>query len=137
VSIYILNIETSTKACSVALSENNELASFKEAVDLDYSHAEKLNLFIEEAMNTAGIKFSQLNAIAVSKGPGSYTGLRIGVSTAKGLAYALDIPLIAIETPESMASGFINQNILKADALLVPMIDARRKEVYLRVFDTG
>jgi tRNA threonylcarbamoyladenosine biosynthesis protein TsaB len=137
VNSYILNIETSTKACSVALSENGKLISFKEAVDLDYSHSEKLNLFLEETMITAGVKFSQLSAIAVSKGPGSYTGLRIGVSTAKGLAYALGIPLISIETLESMAVGYINQNKCKADVLLVPMIDARRKEVYMRIFDTG
>ena len=136
-SIYILNIETSTKACSVSLSDNGKLLAVKEAVDMDYSHAEKLNLFIEEVMKSAGLKYSQLSAVSVSKGPGSFTGLRIGVSTAKGLAYALDIPLISIETLKSMAVGFLSENVCQADELLVPMIDARRKEVYMQIFDAG
>lgn len=133
---YILCIETSTKACSVALAKNGELLALKESVDQDYSHAEQLNLFIEEVMNQADIEFGQLNAISVSKGPGSFTGLRIGVSTAKGLAYALNIPLLSIDTLESMAVGFINQFPDKTNELLVPMIDARRKEVYMRIFDS-
>lgn len=133
----ILNIETSTKACSVALANNGKLIAVKEAVDLDYSHAEKLNLFIGEVMKSSGLKYSQLSAIAVSKGPGSFTGLRIGVSTAKGLAYALAIPLISTETLESMAAGFLGKNKNGADELFVPMIDARRKEVYMRIFDRG
>jgi tRNA threonylcarbamoyladenosine biosynthesis protein TsaB len=135
VHTYILNIETSTKACSVALSENGNSIAVKEAIDLNYSHAEKLNLFIEEVMSSSNIEFSQLRAVSVSKGPGSFTGLRIGVSTAKGLSFALGIPLIGIDTLESMAVGFFNQNKCKADELLTPMIDARRKEVYMRIFD--
>jgi tRNA threonylcarbamoyladenosine biosynthesis protein TsaB len=103
VHTYILNIETSTKACSVALSENGNSIAVKEAIDLNYSHAEKLNLFIEEVMSSSNIEFSQLSAVSVSKGPGSFTGLRIGVSTAKGLSFALGIPLIGIDTLESMA----------------------------------
>jgi tRNA threonylcarbamoyladenosine biosynthesis protein TsaB len=135
-STFILCIETSTKACSVALANNGELLAFKESVDLDYSHAEQLNLFIEEVMKQAKIEFGQLNAISVSKGPGSFTGLRIGVSTAKGLAYALNIPLLSLETLESMAVGFSHGHVEESNELLVPMIDARRKEVYLRIFDS-
>jgi len=132
---YILNIETSTKACSVSISNDGVLLAVKESVDMDYSHAEKLNLFIDEVIKSASLEFKQLKAIAVSKGPGSYTGLRIGVSTAKGLAYALQIPLISIDTLGSMANGFLmNSKCLKSE-ILVPMIDARRKEVYMRIFD--
>lgn len=133
---YILCIETSTKACSVALAINGELLALKESVDQDYSHAEQLNLFIEEVMDKGEIEFNQLNAISVSKGPGSFTGLRIGVSTAKGLAYALNIPLLSIETLESMAIGFLRKFPINTNELLVPMIDARRKEVYMSIFDS-
>jgi len=133
---YILCIETSTKACSVALAKNGALLTFKESVDQNYSHAEQLNLFIEEVMKQAKLEFNQLDAISVSKGPGSFTGLRIGVSTAKGLAYALNIPLLSVETLESMAVGFLQQLSDKSGDLLVPMIDARRREVYLAVFDS-
>ena len=132
---YILCIETSTKACSVALAKNGELLALKESIDQDYSHAEQLNLFIEEVMKQAELEFSKLDAISVSKGPGSFTGLRIGVSTAKGLAYALNIPLLSIETLKSMAVGFLRQFPVNKNELLVPMIDARRKEVYMRIFD--
>jgi len=133
---YILCIETSTKACSVALAKNGKLLALKESVDQDYSHAEQLNLFIEDVMKQAELEFGQLNAISVSKGPGSFTGLRIGVSTAKGLAYALNIPLLSIEPLESMAVGFIEQLPDQTNELLVPMIDARRKEVYMCIFDS-
>jgi tRNA threonylcarbamoyladenosine biosynthesis protein TsaB len=133
---HILCIETSTKACSVALARNGELLALKESVDQDYSHAEQLNLFIEEVMKQGKIEFSNLDAISVSKGPGSFTGLRIGVSTAKGIAYALNIPLISVETLESMAVGFLQSFVEDSDGLLVPMIDARRKEVYLRIYDS-
>ena len=134
---YILCIETSTKACSVALAKNGELLALKESIDKDYSHAEQLNLFIEEVMKQTGIEFKQLNAISVSKGPGSFTGLRIGVSTAKGLAYALNIPLLSVETLESMVAGFIHGHTNESKELFVPMIDARRKEVYMRIFDSA
>ena len=133
---YILCIETSTKACSVALAKNGELLAFKESVDQDYSHAEQLNLFIEDVMKQAELEFSKLDAISVSKGPGSFTGLRIGVSTAKGLAYALNIPLLSVETLESMANGFLNGFSHDSNELFVSMIDARRKEVYMRIFDS-
>ena len=106
---YILNIETATKNCSVALAKNGETILCKEIAEQGFSHAEKLHLFIEEIIKEAGITFSDLNAVAVSQGPGSYTGLRIGVSAAKGLCYALNKPLIAISTLQVMASASINK----------------------------
>ncbi|MFZ4105807.1 tRNA (adenosine(37)-N6)-threonylcarbamoyltransferase complex dimerization subunit type 1 TsaB [Flavobacterium sp.] len=127
---YILNIETATKNCSVSLSKDGITVVCKEIAELGYSHAEKLHLFIEEVINEAGISNSDLNAIAVSQGPGSYTGLRIGVSAAKGLSYALKIPLIAVDTLESLA-----QQVVAKDGLIIPMIDARRMEVYSAVFN--
>eukprot|EP01012_Entosiphon_sulcatum_P007118 TRINITY_DN13540_c0_g1_i1.p1 TRINITY_DN13540_c0_g1~~TRINITY_DN13540_c0_g1_i1.p1 ORF type:complete len:232 (+),score=31.78 TRINITY_DN13540_c0_g1_i1:579-1274(+) len=130
----ILQIETATAICSVALSVNGETVSFKEEQGQNL-HAANLTLFIDEVVKTAGISYNELDAIAVSKGPGSYTGLRIGVSTAKGLCYALDKPLIAIETLEMMAAGFLAKNPTYS-GLICPMIDARRMEVYTSVFDT-
>jgi tRNA threonylcarbamoyladenosine biosynthesis protein TsaB len=127
---YILNIETSTKNCSVAVAKNGEMIVCREIAEVGYSHAEKLHVFIEEILVETNLKFSDLNAIAVSKGPGSYTGLRIGVSAAKGLCYALDIPLIAVDTLEVLAS-----QITIEEGVIVPMIDARRMEVYSAIFD--
>ncbi|MFC1225512.1 tRNA (adenosine(37)-N6)-threonylcarbamoyltransferase complex dimerization subunit type 1 TsaB [Pedobacter sp. BG31] len=129
----ILQIETATAICSVALSVNGETISFKEEQGQNL-HAANLTLFIDEVVKTAGLSYPELDAIAVSKGPGSYTGLRIGVSTAKGLCYALDKPLIAIETLEMMAAGFLSQNPAYS-GLICPMIDARRMEVYTTVLD--
>ena len=97
---------------------------------MGYSHAEKLHVFIEEILKEANLKFSDLKAIAVSQGPGSYTGLRIGVSTAKGLCYALDIPLIALDTLQILASQLVIE-----EGVIVPMIDARRMEVYSSIFN--
>ena len=126
---YILNIETATKNCSVALAKEGKTILCKEIAEEGYSHAERLHVFIEEIINEAGIGMKELNAIAVSQGPGSYTGLRIGVSAAKGLCYALSIPLIAVDTLQALASK------VKIDkGLIVPMIDARRMEVYSAVF---
>ena len=118
---YILNIETATKNCSVSIAANGKTLVCKEISELGYSHAEKLHLFIQDVIQEAAISFSQLSAIAVSQGPGSYTGLRIGVSAAKGLSYALQIPLIAVDTLLALA-----HQVLKKDGLIVPMIDARR-----------
>jgi len=129
----ILLIETATSSCSVALTENGIIIGFREASEKNI-HASHITLFIEELMNNAGKKYSDLNAVAVSKGPGSYTGLRIGVSTAKGLCYALDIPLLGINTLEAMASGLQSQIDLADSDLLIPMIDARRMEVYTCIF---
>jgi tRNA threonylcarbamoyladenosine biosynthesis protein TsaB len=129
-SSYILNIETATKNCSVALAKNGEVISFREKAGAGYSHAELLHVYIEDTLAVAGIHFKDLSAIAVSKGPGSYTGLRIGVSAAKGLCFALDIPLIAVDTLQSLAKQ------VKTDAgIIVPMLDARRMEVYSAVYD--
>ena len=126
---YILNIEAATKNCSVALAKEGKTILCKEIAEEGYSHAERLHVFIEEIINEAGIGMKELNAIAVSQGPGSYTGLRIGVSAAKGLCYALSIPLIAVDTLQALASK------VKIDkGLIVPMIDARRMEVYSAVF---
>ncbi|WP_284653661.1 tRNA (adenosine(37)-N6)-threonylcarbamoyltransferase complex dimerization subunit type 1 TsaB [Flavobacterium terrisoli] len=129
---YILNIETATKNCSVSLSKDGQTVLCKEIADQGYSHAEKLHVFIEEILKESKINFQELKAIAVSKGPGSYTGLRIGVSTAKGLCYALQIPLISVDTLQVLA-----QKVTQKDGLIVPMIDARRMEVYSAVFDAN
>ena len=128
--IYILNIETATKQCSVSVSNNNELIALRELAEENFNHAEKLHVFIEEVMTESNIKLSDLNAVSVSKGPGSYTGLRIGVSTAKGLCYALDIPLIAIDTLQIIA-----KQIQISEGIIQPMIDARRMEVFTASFD--
>lgn len=130
--VYILNIETSTKACSVALHKNGELIVSREDVTTNFSHSEKLLKFISELFSDEKLSLSDLDAIAVSMGPGSYTGLRIGVSTAKGLCYGLDIPLISISTLKAMSFGMALE--IKAD-LYCPMIDARRMEVYSAFFD--
>lgn len=130
--IYILNIETSTKNCSVSLAENGETIALREIATEGYSHAEKLHVFIEEVLAEAKISYKQLSAVAIGSGPGSYTGLRIGVSAAKGLCYALDIPLIAIESLEILA-----RKVAIADGVIIPMLDARRMEVYCCVFDTS
>jgi len=132
----ILQIETATSICSVALAENGNFMACKEA-DQRNIHAEKITVFIDEVLHKAGKTYANLDAIAVSSGPGSYTGLRIGVSVAKGLCFALDKPLIAVETLEAMASGFMAQSNISDDALLCPMIDARRMEVFTAVFDTS
>ena len=126
---YILNIETATKNCSVALAKEGKTICCKEIAEEGYSHAERLHVFIEEIIKEAGIKWNDLSAIAVSQGPGSYTGLRIGVSAAKGLCYALDIPLIAVDTLQALAS-----QVILSDGLIIPMIDARRMEVYSAIF---
>jgi tRNA threonylcarbamoyladenosine biosynthesis protein TsaB len=128
----IIHIETATTTCSVAAGENGVLVAVRSVHD-GYKHAENLLRLVEEVLQEAGWKNDELSAIAVSAGPGSYTGLRIGVSTAKGLCYALDIPLIAISTLYSLASGFRRQ-FPDSDVLLCPMLDARRMEVYTALF---
>ncbi|MGA9637991.1 tRNA (adenosine(37)-N6)-threonylcarbamoyltransferase complex dimerization subunit type 1 TsaB [Flavobacterium sp.] len=129
---YILNIETATKNCSVALSKEGKTIVCFETAEEGYSHAEKLHVFIEQSIKEAGIDYKDLSAVAVSQGPGSYTGLRIGVSAAKGLCYALGIPLIAIDTLQSLAS-----QVGVKDGLIVPMLDARRMEVYNAIFTSN
>lgn len=128
----ILSLETSVKVCSVAIHDQGELLSTKE-IHVEHSHASKLAMLIDEVIKESGMEASKLNAVAVSAGPGSYTGLRIGTSTAKGLCFALDIPLISVGSLELLAYQMSKQN--PAHALLCPMIDARRMEVYCEVFD--
>jgi len=130
----ILNIETATKSCSISISNNEQIVCLRESIS-DYSHSNLITLYIQDVILTAGIRFSDLDAISVSKGPGSYTGLRIGVSTAKGLSYALDKPLISVNTLESMTNGMMKKYIDKS-VLYCPMIDARRMEVYCAVFSS-
>jgi tRNA threonylcarbamoyladenosine biosynthesis protein TsaB len=127
---YILSIETSTTNCSVALSKNDKVIAFKEYNDTNYSHSELLHHYILEVIAQAQIQLQALSAVAISKGPGSYTGLRIGVSSAKGLCYALNIPLISIDTLEGLA----HQLVVK-EGYIVPVLDARRMEVYSAVFN--
>lgn len=131
----ILLLETATRSCSVSLARNGKVICSRESTVIN-SHSAMITVFIDEVLAETSIKYNELHAIAVSKGPGSYTGLRIGVSTAKGLCYALDIPLISVGTLKSMAAYFKikNQEIDKT-ALLCPMIDARRMEVYSAIFD--
>ena len=129
---YILNIETATRNCSVAISKDGETLVCLEMAEQGYSHAEKLHVFIEESLAQAQLVCKDLDAIAVSQGPGSYTGLRIGVSAAKGLAFALDIPLIAVDTLEVLA---LQAKV--SDGFIVPVIDARRMEVYSAIFDSN
>ncbi len=130
----ILQIDTSTTVCSVALSENGQTLH---VINLDEpnAHAAKLTILIEEILKQTGRNMEDLNAVAVSMGPGSYTGLRIGVSTAKGLCYALDIPLIAINTLEALFVGYRSQFGLTVGEAYLPMLDARRMEVYTAVYD--
>ncbi len=129
---YILHIETATTVCSVALSNKDQLLFSKE-LDDGYTHAENLHIFIQEALQEAGITTTQLQAIAVSKGPGSYTGLRIGVSAAKGLAFALNIPLLSVDTLQILS--FQANSIVHDEGHFCPMIDARRMEVYTCVYN--
>jgi len=134
----ILCLETATPVCSVALSESCCTLALRETEGQN-AHSEKITNFIKEVMETADIDYRQLDAVAVSKGPGSYTGLRIGVSTAKGICYAADLPLMAIDTLEAMAYGMKAKlgSQIGHDDLLIPMIDARRMEVYAAVFDAN
>lgn len=130
---HILCLETATTNCSVALSINGEVVAMQEDNALKYSHAERLHVFIKEVLEEASITKDQLQAIAVSKGPGSYTGLRIGVSAAKGLCAALDVPLISVDT-----LGALSRKLTVNDGeLIIPMLDARRMEVYSAVFDNS
>ncbi len=131
----ILSIETSTKVCSIALHNEGRLIDFMEDHSA-FNHSVLLHSFVENICQKNGIKLNELDAIAISSGPGSYTGLRIGVSTAKGYAYTLNKPLISVPTLESLCYSdelipFIeNHKLIDQDYLLIPMIDARRMEVY-------
>lgn len=130
----LLAIETATKVCSIALFKGNKLLAFKEESGA-YSHAENLAAFAQELLQKENLSFTMLNAVVVSKGPGSYTGLRIGVSFAKGLCFALNIPLIAVNTLEGMTWAAIRESEF-SEAYYCPMIDARRMEVYTTIFNS-
>lgn len=128
----LLNVETATKNCSVSLSEGGELLACIEIAEAHFSHAEKLHVFMADLLEEHGKNWHDVRAIAVSQGPGSYTGLRIGVSAVKGLCYALDIPMIAVDTLEVLA-----RQLVVEEGYIVPMIDARRMEVYTAVYSAG
>lgn len=134
----VICIETATNICSVALCSRDKVISLKESSELK-SHASMLTVFIDGLLKENGVKAPALEAVAVGKGPGSYTGLRIGVSAAKGIAYAVSIPLIGIETTLSMYYGMTSRitdsDADSSDILLCPMIDARRMEVYDAIYD--
>ncbi|RYU91461.1 tRNA (adenosine(37)-N6)-threonylcarbamoyltransferase complex dimerization subunit type 1 TsaB [Mucilaginibacter terrigena] len=132
----ILQIETATTSCSVALAQDGKVLAFKE-INARNMHAQVITVYIDELMAQTNSTYAALDAIAVSCGPGSYTGLRIGVSTAKGLCYALDTPLIAVQTLAAMANGVAREHTIDSDVLLCPMIDARRMEVYTAVFNAA
>lgn len=128
----ILNIETTTTNCSVSLSYEGEILVLKEDNNANYSHAEWLHVFINDIIASSNYQLKDIDAVAVSKGPGSYTGLRIGVSAAKGLCYALDKPLISISTLEALA-----HQVNTTEGVIIPMLDARRMEVYSAIFDSS
>jgi tRNA threonylcarbamoyladenosine biosynthesis protein TsaB len=131
----ILHIETATRICSVAVSTGEEiLAHITEKAD-NYTHSERLHVLADEVLKCTGNHFGCLTHIAVSNGPGSYTGLRIGLSAAKGWCFALDIPLIAVDTLHSLAHG-LPESLKGTNGFVLPMIDARRMEVYTAMFDT-
>ncbi|PHQ31161.1 tRNA (adenosine(37)-N6)-threonylcarbamoyltransferase complex dimerization subunit type 1 TsaB [Leeuwenhoekiella nanhaiensis] len=127
----LLCIETTTTNCSVALAKDDVILSFKEDMGLNYSHAERLHIYIAEVLREANISKSEIDAVAVSKGPGSYTGLRIGVSAAKGLCYALSVPLIATNTLKALA-----MQVNDPCDYIIPVLDARRMEVYSAIFNS-
>jgi len=129
----LLHLETSTKNCSVAFSKDGRLLSLCEEYDDKYGHSEKLHQFVKWALEGAEIEMKDLDAVCVSKGPGSFTGLRIGVSAAKGFCYGLNIPLLSLTSLEILAQTQIGKNY----DLIIPMIDARRMEVYTAVFDSS
>ena len=130
----ILSLETSAKVCSAAIHKNGELLSSAE-VHIEQSHASKLAMLIKEVVESSSIQYQQLDAIATTSGPGSYTGLRIGTSMAKGLSIGLNKPLISVGTLELLASQMVHKNL--GDTLLCPMIDARRMEVYCCVYNSS
>lgn len=127
----ILNLETSTKNCSVSISQHGKLLVLCEEATDGYEHAEKLHQFIAWAFEGCDFELSDIDAVAVGKGPGSYTGLRIGVAAAKGICFALDKPLLSMNSLEIMAHSHKNQDY----DFIIPMTDARRKEVYTTIFD--
>jgi len=131
---FILHIETSTELCSIALSQGSNCLAVRENSE-GRNHATMLTPFIDNLLSESNVSINQLDAVAVSSGPGSYTGLRIGLSTAKGLCYGGNIPLIAVSTLQTMSMGFVRQHDVPVSTLLCPMIDARRMEVYTALYE--
>ena len=127
----ILHIETSSKNCSVAISDGEELLCLCEEVSENYKQSESLHTFVEWALEGAEISLKDIEAVSLGKGPGSYTGLRIGAASAKGFCYGLKVPLIAVNSLETMIEPFLGQNY----DVIIPLIDARRMEVYCAIFD--
>jgi tRNA threonylcarbamoyladenosine biosynthesis protein TsaB len=127
----ILHLETSSKNCSIAISDNENLLCLCEEISKNYKQSENLHTFVKWTLEGAEISFQDLDAVCLGKGPGSYTGLRIGAASAKGFCYGLKIPLITINSLETMVEPFINQDF----DYIIPMVDARRMEVYTAVFD--
>lgn len=127
---WIINIETTTTNCSVSLANSGKLISIKEDNNLKYSHSEFLHIFISDLLKDSGINVSDLKGVAISEGPGSYTGLRIGLSAAKGLSYALNIPLIAVPTLHSLS-----YRVSPKEGFIIPLMDARRMEVYSAIYN--
>ena len=127
----VLYLETSSKNCSVAISENEKLLCLTEEVSENYKQSESLHTFVEWALEGAEISLKDIEAVSLGRGPGSYTGLRIGASSAKGFCYGLKVPLIAVNSMESMIEPFLDGNY----ELVVPLIDARRMEVYTAVYE--
>ncbi|MDQ1160055.1 tRNA threonylcarbamoyladenosine biosynthesis protein TsaB [Chryseobacterium sp. SORGH_AS 447] len=127
----ILYLETSSKNCSVAISDDEKMLCVTEEVSENYKQSESLHIFVEWALEGAGISMKDIEAVSLGKGPGSYTGLRIGASSAKGFCYGLNVPLIAVNSMESMLEPFLGQNY----DYIIPLIDARRMEVYTAVYD--
>ncbi|WP_313216059.1 tRNA (adenosine(37)-N6)-threonylcarbamoyltransferase complex dimerization subunit type 1 TsaB [Soonwooa sp.] len=127
----ILHIETSSKNCSVAISDGEKLLCLCEEVSENYKQSESLHTFVEWTLEGAEIELKDLNAVCIGKGPGSYTGLRIGAASAKGFCFGLNLPLLSINSLDSMVEKFVNQGFDK----IIPLIDARRMEVYTATYD--
>ena len=131
---YLLHIESSSTVCSVAISNDDKLIAIKE-LNNGYTHAENLHVYIEQLLKEVSLQAKDLSAISVSSGPGSYTGLRIGFSAAKGLAYALQIPIIIVDTLKALSAIAINK--ANKEAFYCPLLDARRMEVYTALYDNN
>ncbi len=129
----ILNIETATDICSVCIDDGNQILSLKESLE-PYSHSKLITTLIQQCFEDANLNMEQLDAVALSSGPGSYTALRVGTSTAKGICYALNIPMIAVATLQAIANATFERE--KEDVLYCPMIDARRMEVYCKIYNS-
>lgn len=127
----ILYLETSSKNCSVAISDGEKLLCSTEEISENYKQSESLHTFVEWALEGANLSMKDIEAVSLGKGPGSYTGLRIGAASAKGFCYGLKIPLIGVNSMESMIEPFLGQNY----EMIIPLVDARRMEVYTAVYD--